>query len=82
MIERKLSKTQKRIFVALAQQGQELQEALLEVAEAEREQMEILRTRYELPEGTYKLRQEQNGDVVMYRQADPEPEEKEENPAG
>jgi len=72
MVERILSKTQKRIFVALAQQRAELQDAFQEVAEAERDQIEMLRERYGMPEGTYQLRQENDGRVVLYRQAEPE----------
>jgi len=67
MIERKLSKTQGRIFIALAQQRQELQQAFREIVEAEQEQIELLRQHYDLPEGQYRLRQEENGDVIMYR---------------
>ena len=70
MIERKLSKTQGRIFIALAQQRQELQQAFREIVGAEREQIELLRQHYGLPDGQYRLRQEQNGDVVMYRAND------------
>lgn len=77
MIERKLSKTQVRIFVALAQQRAELQQQFQEVVEAEREQIEMLRKQYGLPEGEYQIRQEQNGDVILFMQpedkaADPE----------
>ena len=71
MIERKLSKSQTRVFLALAQQRQELQNLLNEIVGAEREQIELLRQHYDLPEGQYRLRQEQNGDVVLYRANDP-----------
>jgi len=79
MIERKLSKAQTRVFLALAQQRQELQNLLNEIVGAEREQIELLRQHYGLPEGQYRLRQEQNGDVVMYRVQEPgaEPEAEE-----
>ena len=73
MIERTLSKTQKRIFVALSQQKQRLNEQFAEIVEAEQEQIEMLRVKYGLPEGEYQLRQEQNGDLVLF--AVPEPEE-------
>ena len=73
MIERKLSKTQKRIFIALSQQKQRLNEQFAEIVEAEQEQIEMLRQRYDLPEGEYQLRQEQNGDLVLF--AVPETEE-------
>ncbi len=75
MIERKLSKTQIRVFQGLAQQRTELQSAFAEVVQAENEQIEMLRKQYDLPEGNYHLRQEATGDVVMYL-AEPEIEEK------
>ena len=77
MIERKLSKAQTRVFLALAQQRQELQNLLNEIAGAEREQIELLRQHYSLPEGVYRLRQEPDGSVVLYRvkeQKPPQPE--------
>lgn len=74
MIERKLSKTQSRVFMALAAQKQELQQAFQEVVTAEQEQIEMLRAKYDLPEGDYQLRQEQDGTVVMFAM----PEEAEE----
>jgi hypothetical protein len=78
MIERKLSKTQIRIFVALSQQRAELQQQFQEVVEAEREQIEMLRKQYDLPEGEYQIRQEQNGDVVMFMQPEDKPADPEE----
>lgn len=66
MIERKLSKPQIRIFSGLSAQRAQLQHAFQEVLQAEQEQIEMLRVKYELPGGEYKLRQERNGEVVMF----------------
>ena len=66
-IERKLSKSEVRVFIGLAQQRRELQAAFQEVAEAEQAQAELLRAHFGLPEGQYQVRQEQNGDVVLFR---------------
>jgi len=79
MIERKLSKTETRVFLALAQQHQELQNLLNEIVSAERDQIELLRQHYGLPEGQYRLRQEKNGDVVLYRANDPAKDEEDGN---
>jgi len=65
-IERTLSKTQKRVFAALSQQKQELMQAFQEVNEAEQEQIEMLRERYDLPKGEYRIRQDGNGDVILF----------------
>jgi hypothetical protein len=77
MIERKLSKGQARVFYALNQQRVELEHAFQEVIEAEREQIEMLRKMYELPEGEYQVKSEADGSLVMFMQpkdkaADPE----------
>lgn len=76
-IERTLSKTQKRIFVGLSQQRQEAIQALQEINEAQNEQIEMLRQKYDLPEGEYQIRQERNGDVVMFAVPKPKEDEKE-----
>jgi hypothetical protein len=81
MIERKLSKTQVRIFVALSQQRAELQQQFQEIVEAEREQIEMLRKQYGLPEGEYQIRQEQNGDVIMFMQPEDKPADAEDGKA-
>lgn len=73
-IERKLSQAQKRIFVGLSQQRMEAIQALQEIDEAQNEQIEMLRQKYDLPEGEYQLRQEPSGDVIMF--AVPESPEK------
>ena len=76
-IERKLSKPQKRIFVGLSQQRLEAIQAIQEVEDAEREQIEMLRVKYGLPEGEYKVRQNKGtGDLILY--AVPQPSEDEE----
>ena len=75
MIERKLSKTQIRVFAALAQQRAELQAAFQEVVEAEKEQIETLRRHFGLPDGEYRLRQDPSGDVALYAVATPVKEE-------
>lgn len=67
MIQRTLSKTQKRVFVALSRQKDELGQAFQEVLEAEKEQIEMLRKHFDLPEGRYDLRQEDDGSVVIYQ---------------
>jgi hypothetical protein len=72
MIQRTLSKTQGRVFVALSQQKAELQRAYQEIQEAEAEQVEMLRVKYDLPEGRYSIRQEAGGEIVLF--AVPEPE--------
>lgn len=64
-IERKLSKTQLRVFIGLAQQRQELQEVLQEILDAEEEQLEALRVRFGLPEGKYALRQASKDEVLF-----------------
>jgi hypothetical protein len=61
-----LNKAQARVFIALAQQRQELQEAFREILDAEREQVEMLRARYGLPEGAYQIRQEPDGTLVLF----------------
>ena len=53
MSERILSKTQARVFIALAQQKAELQKQYQEISEAEAEQVELLREKFGLPEGVY-----------------------------
>lgn len=68
MIERKLSKTQARVFYALKQQRVEIEQAFQEVIEAEREQVEMLRKMYELPEGKYLVKSEADGSLVMFMQ--------------
>lgn len=66
-IQRMLSKPQGRVFIALAQQRAELQAAFQEVLEAEREQIEMLRRKYDLPEGLdYQVRQEADGALVLF----------------
>ena len=67
MIERKLSKVQIRTFVGLTQQREETQQVFREIAEAQAEQVEMLRVKYDLPEGEYQLRQEKNGDVLLFK---------------
>jgi hypothetical protein len=81
MIERKLSKTQVTVFAALAQQRAELQQQFQRAVEAEREQIEMLRKQYGLPEGEYQIRQEQNGDVIMFMQPEVQPADPEEDEA-
>lgn len=66
-IERKLSKVQMRAFVGFTQQRQELVAAIQEVMEAEQAQLEMLRIHFDLPEGKYQVRQEQNNDVILFR---------------
>jgi len=72
MIQRTLSKAQGRVFIALAQQKAELQQAFKEVLEAEQEQVEMLRVRYGLPEGRYSIRQEAGGEIVLFVVPEPE----------
>jgi len=64
MTQQKLSKAEMRAFIGLAQQRQELQEAFAEIVEAERQQIEFLRQKYELPEALYEVRQTADG-VMM-----------------
>ena len=71
MIERKLSKVQIRTFVGLTQQREETQQIFREIAEAQAEQVEMLRVKYDLPEGKYQIRQEKNGDVLLFKVAKP-----------
>jgi hypothetical protein len=71
MIERRLSKTQIRIFVALARERQRLQEEFQDIAEAENEQIEMLRQKYSLPEGRYQVRSDPDGSAVIFRAPDP-----------
>lgn len=71
-IQRKLSKTQARVFIALAQQRRELQAAWQEVQQAEGEQVEMLRRHYDLPEGEYRLRQDEDGSLSLVRAPDAE----------
>ena len=66
MVERILSKAQGRVFVALARQKQEIQETYQEIVDAEVEQVELLLERYGLPEGTYHIRQERDGRLVLF----------------
>ena len=75
MTERILSKTQARVFIALAQQKAELQKAYQEISEAEAEQVELLREKFGFAEGVYQLRQEPGGELVLFSQDPPEVEE-------
>jgi len=75
MTERILSKTQARVFIALAQQKAELQKQYQEIMDAEAEQVELLREKFELPEGVYQLRQEPGGELVLFAPDPPEGEE-------
>lgn len=77
MIERKLSNPQVRIFMALSGQRMELQKQFQEILDAEKEQIEMLRKHFELPEGEYQIRQEPTGDVIMFLV---EPEKEAEKP--
>lgn len=52
-IERRLSKAQARTVVILAEQREALARQMAEVNEALNEQAELLRTKFELPDGTY-----------------------------
>lgn len=71
MIERRLSKQQRRVFVALARERQRLQAAFQEVIIAEQQQVEMLRAYYDLPDGQYQIREEANGTAVLFRVPDP-----------
>jgi hypothetical protein len=81
MIERKLSKSQGRVFLALHQQKMELQAAYQEVIAAEGEQIEMLRKHFELPEGEYIVKNTADGGLVMVQQEPKkdEPETKKED---
>jgi hypothetical protein len=70
-IERKLSKVQTQAFIGFAKQRAELQEAFRGLAEAEREQVEMLRAHFGLPDGEYTVQQEPNGDVLLRRVEQP-----------
>jgi hypothetical protein len=73
-MEQILSKAQARVFIALAQQRQELQGTFREILEAEHLQVEMLRKVFGLPDGEYQIRQD-GGDLVLFRV------EQEESPA-
>lgn len=79
MVKQKLSKGQTRIFVALHQQRVEIEHAFQEIIEAEREQVEMLRKIYELPEGEYLVRSEADGSLVMFMKPKDQPAEPKEN---
>ena len=66
MSECTLSKTQARALMTLVQQREQLRAAWDETAEAVNEQIEMLRQAHDLPEGTYAVRQEQDGALVMF----------------
>jgi len=67
MTERILSKTQARVFIALAQQKAELQKQYQEIMDAEAEQAELLREKFGFPAGVqYQIRQNQDGDLVLF----------------
>lgn len=76
MEKQKLSNGQAKVFYMLVQQKMELERAFQEVQEAEREQVEMLRTMYALPEGEYAVIREADGSLAMIRQAE-EPNKKE-----
>lgn len=76
MIQRTLSKTERRMMLSLSDQGARLERELYEVGEAQRELIEMIRQRHSLPDGQYQVRQNPSGDVVIYQV--PEEEDKEE----
>jgi len=81
MIERKLSKPQTRVFIALARQRNELQAAFQEVLDAEKDQIEMLREHYELPEGEYQVQLSPDGEAVLrFVEPPKEPEPKKGQP--
>lgn len=59
-----LSKTEEVVFLTLEERKQRLQELFADVLEAQKEQIEFLRKKYNLPEGEYNLRAE-NGALIM-----------------
>lgn len=65
-MEQKLTKAQAHVFIALAQQKAELNRVFKEILDAEAEQMELLRVHYQLAEGTYDLRQEKDGSLLLF----------------
>ena len=79
MIQRKLSKPQSTIFLSLAQQKAGIQQAMqqqqrtfMDLLEAEKEQLEMLRRHFDLPEGEYHVRQEPgDGALVLFRAEKP-----------
>ena len=54
----RLSTSQVRVLIGLSQQRAEIQKALAEIAESEREYLSMLKDHYELPEGNYKILQQ------------------------
>ena len=74
MIQRKLSKAQGYAVQVLAVQLNQLQAQIVETQEALNEQAELLRARYELPEGESQFRQGPDGwELVVTPAAKPEP---------
>jgi hypothetical protein len=65
MTEKKLTKSQARVFFMLHQQKQELTRAYQEIVEVEREQIEMVRKLHGLPEGPCLVRQEADGSLIL-----------------
>lgn len=67
MVERTLSKTQRKVFEALSNEATRLQKEFQEVARAQAEQVELLRIKFDLPKGEYNVRQKPTGEIVLFR---------------
>ena len=82
MIQRKLSKAQGYAVQVLAVQLTQLQAQIVETQEALNEQAELLRARYELPEGESRFGQGPDGWEIVVTPAEAKPEEATKTPSG
>lgn len=64
-VERRLSKTQSWVVRSLVEQRERLASEVAEVNEALKEQLELLRQQYELPEGEYRFRGDREGFLLV-----------------
>jgi hypothetical protein len=64
-MEQKLTNAQMIILVGLSQQRQTLQQQFQEINKAEEEYLTMLKEKYELEEGEYKLEQREDGIYIV-----------------
>jgi hypothetical protein len=64
-MEKKLTESQVRVFVALAEQKAKVQQEFERILEAEQEQVELLRAAFGFPDGEYTLRQSDDGVMLL-----------------
>jgi hypothetical protein len=64
-MEQKLTNTQLRILIGLSQQKQAVQQQFEEINKAEEEYFTMLKEKYELTDGEYRLEQREDGIYIV-----------------